>query len=300
MTADLLAAFLTRGVAAGTPLLLGTVGEIVAERAGTLNLGVEGMMAVGAVCGFAVAATTGDLRLALAAAAASGAALALLHALVAVGARGNAVVSGLAIATLGVGLSGLIGRPFVGRPLAERLPLLPFPVLCDLPVVGPALFRLDPLQWLAVALVPAVWFLLFRTRAGLVLRACGENPAAARAAGIRVGLVRTLCLAFGGACAGLAGAHLSLVTSPAWIEGMVAGRGWVVVALTIFSAWDPRRALLGALLFGGLEVTQFFAQGSGLPPQLLKSAPYVATLAALCLTRGGARRAAPAALNRPD
>ena len=291
---------LGRALAAGTPLLLGTLGEILAERAGVLNLGVEGMMAAGAVAGFAAASATGSPWLGLAAALAAGTALALVHALVTVTLKANQIVSGIALTMLGLGLSGVWGRAYVGIPLAARFGPCPLPLLSDLPWVGPVLFSRDPVFYLAVALCALLSFLLARTRWGIVVRSVGENPLAADAAGIHVGQVRGLCVAGGGALAGLAGGYLSLAYIPSWIEGMTAGRGWIIIALTIFSGWDPRRAFLGALLFGGVDVSQYLFQ-AWIPPNFLKMLPYLATLLALLAGSRAVygRHCAPAALGLP-
>ncbi|NLI79021.1 MAG: ABC transporter permease [Candidatus Riflebacteria bacterium] len=299
---SLLLSVLQRSLVAGTPLLLGTLGEICTQRAGVMNLGIEGMMAVGAVSGFAVAFQTQNPWLGLLAAMAAGALLALLHAFVSITLRANQVVSGLALTSLGLGLSMLIGKGFIGQPLAARFEPRPVPGLADLPVVGPLLFQRDPLFYLAVGLGVALWGLLFHTRWGIALRSVGENPLAAETLGVDVTRVRYLATTFGGMLAGMGGAYLSLAYSPSWIEGMTAGRGWIVVALTIFSLWNPLRAFLGAFLFGGIDVAQFTLQTYGISPQLLKTLPYLATLGALWFSSSlTARRrvGAPAALGLP-
>lgn len=300
MNEGLWADTIARSCSAGTPLLLGTLGEICAERAGVLNLGVEGMMAVGAVAGFGAAAATGSPWLGLAAAAAAGTALSLVHALVTVGLKANQIVSGIALTMLGLGLSGVCGRSYVGMPLAARFKPWDLPLLCHIPFLGPAFFRQDPVFYLALLLTAALSFLLWRTRLGVTVRSVGENPLAADAAGVDVPLVRLLCVAAGGLLAGLAGGYLSLAYIPSWIEGMTAGRGWIVIALTIFAGWDPRRALLGALLFGGIDAGQYLFQDR-IPPNFLKMLPYLATIAALLVGRGASRDALsqPAALGLP-
>ncbi|HRQ22080.1 MAG TPA: ABC transporter permease [Anaerolineales bacterium] len=286
-------------IPAGTPLLYGTLGEVYAERSGVLNLGVEGMMIMGAVSGFAVAQTTGNVWLGIAAAAVVGGLMALIHAFASVSLRVNQVVSGLALTMLGLGMSGMIGKRFVGQPLSVRLQPVHIPVLSDLPIVGELLFRFDVLVYIGVLLVPILWFVLYKTRLGVTLRSVGENPSAADALGVNVALVRYAAVAFGGMMAGVGGAYLSISYAPAWIEGMTAGAGWIVIALTIFAIWDPRRALLGAYLFGGVRVLQFRLQPLGISPNLLNMLPYLLTILVLLLISGQVakrRIGAPAAL----
>jgi len=293
---------LERTIAAGTPLLLGTLGEVLAERAGILNLGVEGMMSVGAVSGFMVALATGSPWAGLLAAAAAAAALSLLHAFSSITLKVNQVVSGLALAMLGVGISGLLGKPYMGVPLPSQLPAVKIPGLADIPLIGTILFDKDPLFYFAVVLGVLLWFLLTRTRWGVRVRSVGENPAAAAVQGVSVSGVRYLCTVLGGALAGLGGAHLSLVYSKSWTEGMTGGRGWIVIALTIFALWNPLRAFVGAFLFGGIFVLQYLLQPLGIPPNLLGSLPYIATLVVLVvggLSRNSRRQNAPAALGEP-
>jgi simple sugar transport system permease protein len=293
---------LERTIAAGTPLLLGTLGEVLAERAGILNLGVEGMMSVGAVSGFMVALATGSPWAGLCAAAAAAAALSLLHAFSSITLKVNQVVSGLALAMLGVGISGLLGKPYMGVPLPAQLPAVKVPGLADIPLVGTILFDKDPLFYFAVVIGVLLWFLLTRTRWGVRVRSVGENPGAAAVQGVSVSGVRYLCTVLGGALAGLGGAHLSLVYSKSWTEGMTGGRGWIVIALTIFALWNPLRAFVGAFLFGGIFVLQYLLQPLGIPPNLLGSLPYIATLVVLVvggLNRNSRRQNAPAALGEP-
>ncbi len=301
---DPLTAILVSVVTAATPLLLAAIGELVVERSGVLNLGVEGMMLAGAVAGFATALATGSATLAVLAAAAAGAALSLLFGLLALGLLANQVASGLALTIFGIGLSALFGSAYVGVPV-ERLPRLDLPGLSDLPLLGPLVFGHDALVYLALALVPATSWFLSRTHAGTVLRACGENAEAAHALGYPVLLVRQLAVLFGGATAGLAGGYLSLAYTPMWAEEMTAGRGWIALALVVFSSWRPWRLLLGAWLFGGVGILQLHAQSLGLvavPSQLLSTLPYLATVVVLTAIAAGPRRgrlAAPACLGRP-
>ena len=299
---SILISILTRTLIAGTPLLLGTLGEIITERSGVLNLGVEGMMAVGAMSAFTVTLTTGSPWIGLLAAVLAGALAAGIHAFVSVSLRANQVVSGLALTMLGLGVSGLFGRPFIGRPLPQKLNAIRIPGLAEIPVVGRILFSQDPLFYLAVVLGILLWILLNRTRWGIEIRSVGENPAAAEVQGISVGRIRYLCVLLGGALAGMAGAHLSLVYSKSWTEGLTGGRGWIVIALTIFALWNPLRAFLGAFLFGCIFVLQYLLQPIGVPPNFLAMMPYLATLAVLLaggLRRDRRRLLAPAKLGEP-
>lgn len=299
---SVLFSIINRTLIAGTPLLLGTLGEIVAERSGVLNLGVEGMMAIGAVSGFAVGLATGSPWLGLLAALVAGMVAAVLHAFVTITLRASQVVSGLALTMLGLGVAGLFGKPFIGRPLPTKLLPVKIPLLGDIPVVGRLLFTQDPLFYLAVALGILLWFLLQRTRWGIEIRSVGENPAAAAVRGVNVARVRYLGVLIGGALAGMAGAHLSLVYSRSWSEGLTGGRGWIVIALTIFALWNPPRAFLGAFLFGCIFVLQYLLQPLGIPPNLLGMMPYLATLAVLllgALRKERRRSAAPAGLGEP-
>ncbi|MFQ6014671.1 MAG: ABC transporter permease [Anaerolineae bacterium] len=293
---------LRAAIPAGTPLLLGTLGEIYAERSGVLNLGVEGMMIVGAVTGFGVTLATSNPWLGFLAAAVVGGLLALVHAFVSITLRANQIVSGLALTMVGLGLSGLVGKRFVGTPLPVRLRPVSIPGLSDLPFLGPLLFQYDPLVYLALALVPLLSFVLYQTKAGISIRSVGESPATADALGVDVYLVRYLCVFFGGIMAGFGGAYLSVVYAPAWIEGMTAGAGWIVIALTIFAMWSPIRALLGAYLFGGVKVLQYRLQPLGISPNLLNMLPFIFTILVLLAGTGEVIRkriGAPSALCIP-
>lgn len=300
MTADALLAVLLTIVTASTPLLLAALGELVTERAGVLNLGVEGMMVMGAVAGFAVALTTGSPLLGVVAAALAGAALAAPFGFLTLNLVANQVATGLALTLLGLGLSGLIGEAFVGQP-GVRLEKLHVPGLTDLPFVGPLLFGQDLLVYLSLVLAVVVAHVLFRTRVGLILRAVGDNHASAHALGYSVVRVRWAAVLFGGALAGLGGGYLSLAYTPQWIENMTAGRGWIALALVVFSSWMPGRLVLGAYLFGAVTILGFYVQGLGVgvPAQLLSSLPYLVTVVALVVIsrkRGGGD--APASLGR--
>ena len=287
-------------LAASTPLLLAAAGELVAERAGVLNLGVEGMMIMGAACGFAGAYVTGSTAIGALCGIVAGAALSAVFAVLTLGLAVNQVATGLALTIFGIGLSGLIGASFVGEKIAAA-PHLYVPVLTDLPFVGRILFGQDGFVYLSLALVAAIWWFLYRTRAGLVLRAVGDNHASAHALGYPVLAIRTLAVLFGGACAGLGGAYLPLAYTPFFIPGMTAGRGWIALALVVFASWLPGRLVAGAYLFGAVTILQLHAQGAGLgiPSQLMSSLPYIATVLVLVLisrARATAGSAAPASL----
>ncbi len=292
------------GLRSATPLLLAALGEIYAERSGVLNLGVEGMMAAGALSSFAAALMTGNPWVGVVVGILVGASLSLLHGLISVSLKGNQVVSGLALTMFGLGLSSVLGRMYVGNQLPAEARFLPKPVepLSSIPVLGRVLFDQDPLFYLSLALAMVMWFVLRRTSWGIVIRATGENPAAVDAMGISVAKVRYLSTLVGGALAGMAGAYLSVAYSPAWIENMTAGRGWIALALVIFSLWDPLRALLGSYLFGVVEASGYTLQAYGYSQWLLNSLPYLLTVIILTLgaTESVRRRmGAPAALGRP-
>lgn len=271
-------------ITASTPLLLAAIGELVVERSGVLNLGIEGMMVMGAVCGFAAAHMTGSPWLGVLAATFAGIATALLFGLLTQTLMTNQVATGLSITLLGLGLSGLIGNSFVGLP-GVKLTHVFIPWLSDLPYVGRLVFGQDPLVYISIVLTAGVAYGLKHTRAGLIIRAVGQNHHSAHALGYRVIAVRYACIAFGGATSGLAGAYLSLVYTPQWIENMTAGRGWIALALVVFSTWMPGRLAAGAYLFGGVWILGLYAQGMGvgIPSQLLSSLPYVATILALII-----------------
>jgi len=297
---ELVEAIVLSVIAASTPLLLAAAGELVAERSGVLNLGVEGMMIMGAACGFAGAFLTGSTLVGAAFGGAAGAALAAIFALLTLGLAVNQVATGLALTILGVGLSGLIGAGFVGQRIVLA-PHLFIPGLTDLPLIGRILFGQDVFVYLSIALVAGIWWFLYRTRGGLVLRAIGDNHASAHALSYPVLKVRLLAVLFGGACAGLAGAYLPLAYTPFFIPGMTAGRGWIALALVVFASWRPLRLAGGAYLFGAVTILQLHAQGLGLgiPSQLMSSLPYLATVVVLVLisrTRATAGSAAPASL----
>jgi simple sugar transport system permease protein len=271
-------------ITASTPLLLAALGELVAERSGVLNLGVEGMMIMGAVCGFAAAAMSGQPVVGLLAAIAAGMAMAALFGFLTLVLVANQVATGLALTLLGIGLSGLIGEPFVGK-AGVKVAAIYIPGLTDIPFFGPILFGHDPLVYLAVALTAVVSWFLFRTRGGLIIRAVGDNQSSAHALGYSVIRVRFMAVLFGGALAGLAGAYLSLAYTTQWLDNMTAGRGWIALALVVFGTWLPYRVMIGALLFGAVGILQLHAQAYGIrvPPQFLSSLPYLTTVVVLVL-----------------
>jgi len=269
-------------ITASTPLLIAAIGELVVERAGVLNLGVEGMMVIGAAAGIAAAIATGSSTLGVLVAVLAGMALSLVFAALVLGLAANQVAAGLACAGIGK---------------------IEVPLLSDIPFIGSVLFHQDPFVYASIALVVAVWWFLTKSRAGLVLRAVGENHAAAHALGYPVRRIRLLAILFGGGCAGLAGAYMSLVLTPFWSSGMTAGRGWIALAIVVFASWLPFRAMVGAYLFGALTILQLHAQSAGvpLPSQFLAALPYLITILVLVLImrarRGGA--AGPASLGVP-
>ena len=286
-----------------TPILLAAIGELVVERAGVLNLGVEGMMITGAVCGFVVATLSGSPWLGFAGAALGGALLSMIFGILTQLFLSNQVATGLALTLFGLGLSALLGQGYIGVK-GPAVPDLYLPLLRDIPVLGPILFRHDIIVYLALAIVLGVWIFLNRTRAGRVLRAVGENHDAAHALGYKVVRVRLMAIAFGGACAGLGGAYLSLVRVPQWTEGMTAGAGWIALAIVVFASWKPARAVLGAYIFGGVTIAQLNLQALGvaIESQYLSMTPYLVTIVVLVIISADKRRArmnAPACLGRP-
>jgi ABC-type uncharacterized transport system permease subunit len=289
-------------VTASTPLLIAAIGELVAERSGVLNLGVEGMMVMGAACSFAAAVSFDSTLIGVGAGILAGASMAALFALVVLGFAANQVGSGLALTIFGLGLSGLIGAPFVG---ARRDPVghVVLPGLNDLPIVGRLFFAQDLFVYASLALTIVVAVYLGRTRSGLTLRSIGENHASAHALGLPVLRMRLLAVLFGGACAGLAGSYLSLVYTRFWSPGMTAGRGWIALALVVFAAWRPGWLLVGAYIFGAATVLQLHAQAAqfGLPSQALSAVPYLATILALLVLsiRHGRAVGAPGSLGSP-
>jgi simple sugar transport system permease protein len=296
---ELVEAIILSVLAASTPLLIAATGELVTERSGVLNLGVEGMMIMGAAAGFGGAWLSGSIIVGALCGVLAGMAMSLIFALMTLGLAVNQVATGLALTILGVGLSGLIGAGFVGERITTA-PHLFIPGLTAIPLVGRVLFGEDGFVYFSIALVIGVWFFLYRSRGGLILRACGDNHVSAHALGYPVLKIRLLAVMFGGACAGLAGAYLPLAYTPFFIPGMTAGRGWIALALVVFSSWRPARLVIGAYLFGAVSILQLHAQGwgAGIPSQFMSALPYLATVIVLVLisrARSGGSTA-PAAL----
>ncbi len=281
---ETLIAIVIATLGAGTPLVFAALGELVTEKSGVLNLGVEGMMLIGAVSGFAVAADSGNLWLGVLVAVLAGAAMSLIFGVLTLTFQANQVASGLALTIFGVGASAYIGLDYTSVSLDGMAPLH-IPLLSGLPIIGPMLFSLDPLLYFSFLMLLMVSWFLYRSKLGLLLRGVGEAPESAHAIGYPVILIRYLAVLFGGAMAGLGGAYLALVYTPLWVEGMTAGRGWIALALVVFSTWRPGRVMLGAYLFGGVTILQFHIQGLGvdIPAQLLSTLPYLATILVLVL-----------------
>lgn len=303
MSETLLISILAAAITAGTPILFAALGELITERAGVLNLGVDGIMLVGAATGFMATVTYGNPWIGVAIALVAGALMSLIHAFLTVTLRANQVVSGLALGIFGTGLSGYLGKAYVGVRAEHIFTKLAIPGLSEIPFLGPIMFKQDILVYLSYLLIPVVAFFLYKTKNGLFLRALGENPAAIDAVGISVFKLRYIYTMIGGSLAGLAGAYLSLAYAPSWLENMTAGRGWIAVALVIFALWDPWRALMGSYLFGGIDALGFHLQVIGVQTSifLLNMLPYVFTIIVLVLViaRKGGRLAAPKALGIP-
>jgi len=311
MDVALLVSILTIAIRAGTSLVYATVGEIITERAGILNLGVEGMMIMGAVTGFAAAFHTGSAWAGVATAVLVGGLLALIHAFLTITLRADQTVSGLALTIFGSGLASFLGQrlgpggtPLVGQ-VGPRFDKIPIPGLASLPLVGPSVFHQDVLVYGMYLFVPVAWYFLYKTRPGLHLRAIGESPQTADAMGVNVFALRYLYTIVGGMLVGLGGAHLSLAYTPGWTENLTGGRGWIAIALVIFATWDPARAVVGALLFGGMNAVQFRLQAAGttIPAAFLNMLPYAFTIVVLVLITWWEafrkRVGAPAALGLP-
>lgn len=299
---SLLIAVVAGTLAAGTPFVLAALGELITERAGVLNLGVEGMMLVGAVAAF-VGASHGGMAFGVVCGAAAGAALSLIFGVITLTLMANQVATGLALTIFGIGFSAFVGRDFIGASMTA-MRAAPIPWLSDLPVIGPALFSQDPLVYTSILLCLLIHWIFFHTKAGLRVRAVGESPQSAHALGLPVIAIRYACTLLGGTLAGLAGAYLAIVYTPMWMEQMTAGRGWIALALVVFANWRPLRVLVGAYLFGGVTLLQFHAQGLGVqvPSQLLAMLPYAATIMVLiALSRDPARIRinSPASLGKP-
>jgi simple sugar transport system permease protein len=300
-------AILLTVITASTPLVIAALGELVTERSGVLNLGVEGMMIMGAVAAFATAQLTGSAYLGILGGIIGGGIFSLLFGFLTLTLVANQVATGLALTILGLGLSGQLGEAFVGMPGVRLQPIV-IPLLSDIPFFGRVLFSQDLIFYMSVALVFGISWFLFKSRAGLKMRAIGDSHGSAHALGINVVRTRYLAVLFGGACAGLAGAQLSLVYTPQWVENMSAGRGWIALALVVFASWRPLRVLAGGYLFGAVGIGQLHAQllaqsgGIAIPSQLLSALPYVATIVVLIIISHNRRTTlinTPASLGKP-
>ena len=290
-------------VAAAIPLMLAALGELVTERSGVLNLGVEGMMLVGAVAAFAAVAHGGGLGLAVLAGVLAGSLAALAFGVLTISLQASQVATGLALTILGTGISAFLGRSYVGSRAAASFEELPIPGLSALPLLGP-FFSLTLLGYVAVAMLVAITWFLFRTRGGLVVRTVGESPAVARSLGMRVSRIRYAATLFGGAMAGLAGCYYAVAQFKMWQEGLTSGNGWIALALVVFATWRPVRVAVGALLFGGVTALGLYLQTVGIHISAfaLASLPYLATVAVLVATSSNQlalRRNAPASLGKP-
>ncbi|MEG6615814.1 ABC transporter permease [Peptococcaceae bacterium 1198_IL3148] len=286
METSLIIAVLATAVTAGTPLLYASLGEILTERAGILNLGVEGMMLVGAVSGFVAALITGSAWVGVLISLLAGGALALIHAILTVSLKANQVVSGLVLTIFGTGLSGYLGKPYVGQPLPNAFKAQTLGFLSDIPIIGTIFFNQDVLVYLSYLLVPLLCLLIYGTKMGLNLRAVGENPGAADSLGVSVSKTRYMYTIIGGMLAGLAGAYLSLAYAPSWMENMTAGRGWIAVALVIFARWNPLYALVGAYMFGAIDALGFRIQmlDVQISSYFLNMLPYICTILVLIIS----------------
>ena len=300
---DTYALLLAATLNAGTILAIAGLGLLINERAGVVNLGAEGMMLVAAIAGFATAVQTGNDWLAFGAGALAGAVMAAAFGVLVIWLNTNQYATGLALSLFGVGFSAFVGIRYTQEKLGER-PNFEIPGLADVPFLGPALFRQHPMVYVAIALTAAIAWFLYRSRSGLVLRAVGESPESAHALGYPVRRIRFAAVLFGGALCGISGAYISTVYTPLWVEGMIAGKGWIALALTTFATWRPARVLLGAYLFGGVTMLQFHLQGEGVqvPSQFLTMLPYLATIVVLVLISRNAsfiRINMPASIGKP-
>ncbi|MEI5997791.1 ABC transporter permease [Paraburkholderia bengalensis] len=297
-------ALTSSAVVAAIPLMFAGVGELVTEKSGVLNLGVEGMMLMGAVTGYAVTSITGSPWLGVLAAIGAGVAMSLLFAFLVLSMLANQVATGLSLTIFGIGLSAYVGKPYTSAAVRESIGTWVIPGLSKIPVIGPAFFSLTPLDYLAFIMFAVVGWFLYRTRAGLVLRSVGESPQVAHSVGFPVVGVRYGATLFGGAMAGLAGGYYSIVNLHLWQEQLTSGRGWIALALVVFATWRPGRLLVGALLFGAVTGLQFYAQAIGVPvpTQFLAMLPYLATVVVLVLISRNPntiRLNAPASLGKP-
>ncbi len=284
MNPDTVINILIATIAAGTPLVYAALGELIVEKSGVLNLGVEGMMLVGAISGFITMAKTGSILAAVSCGMLAGALMSLIFAVLTLTLMANQVASGLALTIFGTGLSAFMGIEYTSVAL-KGVPELHIPILSNIPILGPLVFSYDILIYLSLLLLIGIMWFLYKTRGGLVLKAIGESPKSGHALGFSVIGIRYLAVLFGGAMAGLGGVYLAIAYTPMWVEGMVAGRGWVALALVVFATWRPARVLIGAYLFGGVTILQFHIQGFGLeiPSQILSMLPYLATIFVLVI-----------------
>jgi simple sugar transport system permease protein len=290
-------------ITAATPLLFAALGEMVTEKSGVLNLGVEGMMVMGAIMGFVSVHSSGSVTIAIFASIFAGALMAAFFALFVLKFHASQVPTGLALTIFGIGLSALLGQGMIGIAY-EGIPKISIPLLSSIPIAGTLLFTQDFLVYLSIAMVFAIHYFLNKTRAGLILRAVGDSHDAAHAMGYSVIKIRFMAILFGGAMAGLGGAYLSLAYSPLWVEQMTAGRGWIALALVVFACWRTGRVLFGAYLFGGISILQLHAQalGIGVPSQVMSMLPYLATIIVLVIISRDVSKIklnAPASLGRP-
>ena len=300
---DSLALLLAATLSSGTVLAFAALGLLINERAGIVNLGAEGMMLVAAVAGYATAVHTGSDAMAFVGGAAAGALMAAAFGVLVIWLNTNQYATGLALSLFGSGFSAFVGIRYTQEKLSER-PNFQIPYLADIPFIGPAFFKQHPMVYVAIALTIALAWFLYRSRAGLVLRSIGESPESAHALGYPVRRIRMMAVMVGGALCGVSGAYISVVYTPLWVEGMVAGKGWIALALTTFATWRPARVLLGAYLFGGVTMLQFHLQGEGveIPSQFLTMMPYLATIVVLVLISRNAtfiRVNMPASIGKP-
>ena len=284
MNIDILLNIFVATIAAGTPLVYAALGELITEKSGVLNLGVEGMMLVGAISGFIAMAKTGSLVFAVICGMGASILMSLIFAFLVLTLMANQVASGLALTIFGIGLSAFIGIDYTSVAL-KGVPPLNIPVLSDIPFIGRIFFSYDILIYLSLVLLTGIIFFLYKSRAGLILRAIGENPKSGHALGFSVIGIRYLAVIFGGAMAGIGGVYLAVIYTPMWVEGMVAGRGWISIALVVFATWRPLRVIAGAYLFGGVTIIQFHIQGFGIEisSQFLSMLPYLATIIVLVI-----------------
>ncbi len=302
LESEFIASLIAASMRAGTPLLFATLGEIITERSGVLNLGLEGVMITGAMVGFYFSYVTGNPWIGILAGGFAGLLLAMVHAFFTVTLKVDQAVTGLMLVLFGLGITGFLGRGLVGE-VASYLQPVKLPLLSEIPYIGTAVFSHDPLVYIGILIVPLLWFFMNKTRYGMELYAVGENPEAADTVGISVDRIRFIAVLTGGFLVGIAGAHLSLAYAKVWTDGLTAGRGWICLALVIFSGWMPQRAIFGAYLFGGLDVLSFKLQAAGLGVSyhFMRMVPYIFTILVLLFSviREREKFGAPSALGKP-